>query len=52
MIVADVKQPLAAESCDTPGACKITLSTAALLPCGSAWMVSLLMVSDVVPIVV
>ena len=31
-------EPLAAESCDTPGACSSTFSTGALVPCGSAWM--------------
>ena len=50
VVVADMEQPLEAESCETPGACKITRSTGALVPCGSAWIVSLLIVSEVVPI--
>ena len=52
MIVADVERPLAAESCETPGNCNSTFSTGALVPSGSASIVSWLFVSDVVPIVV
>src|SRR5271155_3788406 len=45
-------RPLAAESCDTPGACNNTRSTGALVPCGSASIAPRLSVSDVVPVVV
>jgi hypothetical protein len=45
-------EPATAESCETPGACSSTFSTDWLVPCGRFWMVSWLMVSEVVPMVV
>src|SRR5262249_6141282 len=41
--------PLAAESCETPGNCSSTLSTLALVPCGSASIASRLIVVGAVP---
>ena len=52
MIIADMQQAAGSGILRDPGACSSTFSTDCLVPCGRSWIVSWLIVSEVVPMVV